>query len=110
MNSTLIQEAELLSAHLLDIEWEWIPDADPDSDAGRICTVELDSTGQPELQDVVEGDACCNLIFSDVRNREFVLAAPRLVRGLLAEVERLREVHGDLARALKVQHEGARHG
>lgn len=109
MNNTLVQEAETLSAHLLDIEWEWIPDADPDSDGGRICTVEWDVDGQPELHDVVEGDDFKNLTVSNPLDREFLIAAPRLVRGLLAEVERLREVHNDLARALRF-HEAVRHG
>ena len=92
MNNALLNEAELLSQHLTDVVWEWIPDLDIDGDdtgMGRLATVEFDTGGQPELHDVVVGDDLRNLFFPAPDDRQFITAAPRLVRGLLAEVERL---------------------
>lgn len=96
MNNTLINEAELLSQHLLDTEWEWIPDWDTDS--GRVATVEFDTDGQPELHDIIEIGEVGGLVIPNPDDREFIVAAPRLVRGLLAEVEHL---NSELAQALK---------
>lgn len=109
MNNSIINEAEMLSQHLLDTVWEWIPDVDYDgynTDSGRLATVEIATDGQPELHDVIEIGEVGGLVIPNPDDREFIVAAPRLVQGLLNEVERLRNLNEEMARALTA----ARHG